>query len=254
MKKIFIGLSILMLTLGLTACEEVSDLIKIQNANKEVSELHVDMEVATDIEVDLDSSEEEFGFDFALGLEVSMDISNGIVHSFTSVDLGVIPIVLEQYFLTMNGERLVYSNIFGIWTKETVEESEQALIQFDASALLSSLNGSFEIIDPITVDGKELKQMKLILTVEDVQNILGVDFTSEDMSSEEIESLLNEDVRCVLGYTEDTYLIERVDLDLTNLFASMPEEVQFSAFDIVITFSKHNDIGTIELPQEALNA
>lgn len=250
MKKLLLIVSIFFLA----GCQEVSDLIKIQNANKDVTEMQLDMTIESETEV-ADELIDELGFDsrMQLGMEVSMEVSNGVTHSYSTVDVFGLSIVMEQYSLVQEGQRVVYTNFFDVWTKEVAEESELMNLQFDAGEFLKALTSSFEIIDPITIDEKELTQMEIIMTLEQVQNVFGLDYSSDDMTEEELIEQLGKEIIVVLGYTEDTYLIERIDIDLTEMFDSPDnEEVVVSAFHMIFTMSRHNEIGEIELPAEAL--
>ncbi len=249
MKKLLLLVAIFLLA----GCQEVNDLIRIQKANKEITEIQIEMEVESDAEVDVDITE-EIGFDVGLqlGLDVTMEVSNGVIHSYSTINVFGFGITMEQYSQSENGQRVVYTNFFDIWTKEVAEESELMNLYFDAGEFLKAMNGSFKIIDPITVNEEELKQMRITMTIEDVENIFGLDYTTPNMTEEEVTEMLAKEITVILGYTDETYLIERVELDLINLFDDMPEETHFTSFSMIFTFSRHNEIGDIILPPEVL--
>ncbi len=253
MKKLLL-LFIALILSGCTKVEEVSDLVKIVNANKSVEEIHIDYSIETELEVD-EEAEEETGFDFDLGLDLSIDISNGITHTETTFDFFGIPMTLEQYSVTSETEATMYTNVFGEWTKEVVsiEEAEDTFeFQFsDFTDMIQDL--SFEIIDPITVNGKELKQMQLTISGAQMQEMFGMDFSEEEMTEEEIQAQLDMSLIIFIGYDTETYYIERMEIDVQELMAAAPEEVQVVSIDMVMLLSKHNDIGEIVIPEEALN-
>lgn len=257
MKKLLLLITTFTLFL-MAGCQEVNDLIKIQQANSDINEIQIDMEIDSETEVDVNITE-EFGFDpnLELGMNVSMQVSNGVIHSYSTVDVFGLTIGMEQYSLVEGEHRVVYTNIWDVWTKEYAEESEMMNLYFDAGEFLKALNGSFNLVDPITVtdeegNEKELQQMELTMTVEDVENIFGLDYTDADLTEEELAEMLATEITFTLGYTRDTYLIERVTLDLTELYPVETEGVEVVRFDVIFEFSKHNDIGEITLPVEAL--
>jgi len=250
MKKLLLLIAVFMLV----GCQEVNDLIKIQKANREINEIQIDMEVESDAEVDLNITD-KVGFDLALqlGLDVSIEMSKGVTHSFSTINAFGMGITLEQYSQTEDGQRVIYTNFFDIWSKEVAGDSEFMDLYFDAGEFLKALNGSFKIIEPITVNDKELKQMRLTMTIEDVENIFGIEYTTPSMSEEEISEVLAKEITVILGYTEETYLIERVELDLINLFDDVSEEANFTTFSMILSFSRHNEIGDIVIPEEVLS-
>ncbi len=251
MKKLLL-LCIALFLSGCTA--EQSDLIKIVNANKSVEEMHIDYSI--DTEFDMDPEYEAEGFDFDLGLDLAIDISGNITHTETTFDFFGIPMTLEQYIVVEETEVTMYSNIMNTWSKEVVavEEADETF-EFSFSEFTEMIqNLTFEIIDPITVNGKELKQMKLTITGLQMQETFGMDVASEGMTEEELQEQLDKEVVIILGYDTETYYIERMEIDVQDLMGDAPEEVDVISIDMVLLLSKHNDIGEIVIPEEALNS
>ena len=245
MKKILV----VIMALFLVGCEAVTDLIKIQNANKEIESMHIEISVQGDIDEAINLfNGSNFGFGQNLDMAVGMDISGDRLHSVTKANVLGFNLSMETYTVTEEGQRVVYSSILGFWTKSVAEENSMTNFKFDMKAFVKALSGSFDMLDPIDVNGKSLKQMEITMTALDIQDIFGFSLTNEEMTEVEIEEMNSKELSIVLGYTKDTYLIERVEIDLSGLIDTETED----ELGILLEMTLHNEVGEIVVPDEAL--
>lgn len=253
MKKLLL-LLVTAITITLAGCQEISDLIRIQQENKDTTSMHVDLSINTEMELEDVDTELDIDLSSLLGINMAMDINNGITHTFSTVDFLGIEITVEQFSQYEEGVRYNYTNVFGIWTKSIATDEGFENLSFDSSAFIKALRGSFEIIEPITVDDEELVQMRLTMTVEDMQNIFGMNVQDEEATDEETTEMLAKEISFVLGYNREDFLIRRVALDFTDIMKELDSELSVEMFEIVLLISNHNNVEEIIIPEEALNA
>ncbi len=245
MKKTLILLTVLFLS----GCTAVTDLIKIQNANKNTESMHVEMSVESDTDASIDLFGNSFGFVSNLNMSMSMDINQGQMHMFTTVKIMGFDFTIESYSVVEETERVVYSNFLGVWVKNEAEAEESSMsnFKFDTVEFLKALKGSFNIVDSIDVNGVTLKQMEIIVTGDKIQKIFGI-----DLSTQLSEEAVLKDVKIILGYDDD-YIIKRVVLDLSEVVGDMTEE-PVESFKVVLDVSLQNEIEEIIVPAEAKSA
>ncbi|UVI31067.1 DUF6612 family protein [Paenibacillus spongiae] len=162
---------------------------------------------------------------------------------------------ITQY-ITEDG---IYSGTNGSWVKLPNEMKDQ---------MMASLSGSMKPEAQLEQFKTIAKDMKI--TEEGSEYVMSADLSGDSMkemakslmsqsggANEQVAAMLDamniKNIKITYGVNKETYLPTKSDVSMTM---DMEQEGQSISLDMVMTstFSKHNEVAEIKVPEEALNA
>ncbi|XMB67969.1 hypothetical protein RI065_05490 [Mycoplasmatota bacterium zrk1] len=235
MKKTFIFLLVLF-TLLASGCDKVNLIVNLQEANKDLKEMHLSMEI------DVETTNEN-KFLVTAESDISMDISYNVIqlrNDTTIVDM--------ESYTKYDGDKItVYFETFDKWSKRemSIENDSQDSIKLDASFLLKLLSADFKILKAEELNGVKIGRISLITTLD----TLGTFGQSLSTLGLDLNSNSDQELEIIIGYDLESYSIRLVEFDLREAVSDIKvvdEEISKFATTIVIT--DHNNVDKIELP------
>jgi|GEM_PF-6065786 len=245
MKKILFILSVLLLA----GCTKVDIIQEIRDANKDLTNYSMEMELI------MEGLEE--GQEVSISFGIATEIQDEITHSTTSIDLMGMTLEAEQYTVVEENQVTVYSGFMGQWNSEVYEvdsvEFEEEDMTFDKDMIMNLLKAEFTGLDDMEIDGDKVSLIKMDIALADMDEIVdGTDMLA-GMFDEETIADDEKTVALTIGYDSD-YLIRYISLDFTETAKDIAadEGNELTSLRIDITISDHNEID-ISIPEEVLN-
>ena len=236
--------------------------------------MNIQTEDAKEQEVNMNTTSEIDMFQNPLKMKMAMTMDLGDLLGAEAEDLEGIDTnqTMEMYMDEVDGKAMMYMTMFGQWLKQEMDLSE--LTQYDTEEMTKLYTDGLSDVKEVgteEINGETTTKIEGVINGDSVQKILAAsgmeDYMTEasGLDQETLDQLLSEitDFKMAIWLNEDNYMV-KVEEDLTEMINVMMENmlegtedagsVTYTAFKMIATYSKFNQVEDFTIPEEAKNA
>ena len=236
--------------------------------------MKIQTEDAKEQEVNMNTTSEIDMFQNPLKMKMAMTMDLGDLLGAEAEDLEGIDTnqTMEMYMDEVDGKAMMYMTMFGQWLKQEMDLSE--LTQYDTEEMAKLYTDGLSDVKEVgteEINGETTTKIEGVINGDSVQKILAAsgmeDYMTEasGLDQETLDQLLSEitDFKMAIWLNEDNYMV-KVEEDLTEMINVMMENmlegtedagsVTYTAFKMIATYSKFNQVEDFTIPEEAKNA
>ena len=267
LKKFFIILCSILLLSSLCGCTEKNEspeeiMKKTFEAQKSIKSLSCTMDMSlsfvsndTPVDIQISGNIETTSNPVASKTDITLNLSN-------LLNLNIISYAKQE-----GNEYNVYTG-FKIgdqitWEKGTSELPENISSSLTNNKYIDDIT-SYRLIGKEKINGKDTYHIVGSISRDGLINVINSLNIFEQLEGDEKETfdtILNllDDIEVDIWVYTDNYLEAKIQIDMCDIFRSIVElspetSADFSEARVTITFDKYNNIDSIEIPQEALEA
>ncbi|MBN3525130.1 DUF6612 family protein [Paenibacillus apiarius] len=236
------------------AAPTVDELIqKTADASKDLKSFSMDASVKQNITVSQGDQKQEQKVD----MQMKTDMTKEPLNMYQEIKMSI-PDQGEQdikQYITQEG---IYSQVAGTWTKVPDEMKDQLMATVEASAKPEQQLEQFKSISKdakVSVEGNDYV-LSADLSGEGLKE-LAKSLMSQSGNDQQTAALMEQmnikNIKITYGVNKDTYLPTKSDVNMTM---DMEQDGQGMSMEMIMTstFSKHNEVGEIKVPQEVLDS